>query len=98
MKRLTINNNQPKTLFYSIGSGQHRYQTGKKYFKFQNLANVKYKKNIYINFDHLLCVRVYFIDQNIVQKEYHVEFNFEGLEIQKRNVSTDRAERVDEKK
>ena len=40
---------------------------------------------------------MYFTDQNIMQKGDPIEVNFEGFGMQKRNIPTDRAQRVDEK-
>ena len=40
---------------------------------------------------------MYFVDENIMQSENPMELNFEHLEIQKRNIPTDRAQRVYEK-
>ena len=40
---------------------------------------------------------VYFTDQNIMQRWNSVELNFEGLEMQKQNTPTHRAQRADEK-
>ena len=40
---------------------------------------------------------MYFRDQNLMQRRYPKELNFEGLEMQKQNIPTDRAQRVDEK-
>ena len=42
-------------------------------------------------------MNVYFTDQKIIQREDPKELNFEGLEMQKWNKQTDRAQRVDEK-
>ena len=41
-------------------------------------------------------VKLDFTDQNIRQRENLIELNFEGLEIQKRNVPTDIIQIVDE--
>ena len=46
---------------------------------------------------HLLHVNMYFTDQNIMQEGDSTELNFKGLEMQKWNISTDRAQRADAK-
>ena len=46
---------------------------------------------------HLWHVNVCFTNHNAMQKEDLMELNFEGLEMQKWNMRTDRAQRVDEK-
>ena len=46
----------------------------------------------------LLGVNMYFTDQNIMQEGDSTKLNFEGLEMQKSNIPTDRARRADEKK
>ena len=42
-------------------------------------------------------VNLYYTDQNKMQSGNLMELNFEDLEIQKWNISTDRAQKVDEK-
>ena len=51
------------------------------------------KKDIYVNRlqSDLWHVNVYLKDQNIMQKKDLMELNFEGLEMQKGNLPTDRA-------
>ena len=44
---------------------------------------------------HLWHLDVYFTDQNIIQSGKPMELNFEGLEMQKWNIPTDRAQKVD---
>ena len=46
---------------------------------------------------HLWHVNVYFTSHNAMRKEDLMELNFEDLEMQKWNMPTDRAQRVDEK-
>ena len=46
---------------------------------------------------HPWHVNVYFTDQNIMQKEYPMELNFESLEMQKLNISIDIVQRVNGK-
>ena len=41
-------------------------------------------------------VNVYFTDQNIMQRWYPMDMNFEGLQMQKcKNIPTNRAQRVE---
>ena len=40
---------------------------------------------------------MYFIDQNIIQRRDSIKLNFEGLEMHKGNMPTDRARRADDK-
>ena len=40
---------------------------------------------------------MYFTDQNIIQKGDTEKLNFEGLEMQKLNIPTDKTQRADEK-
>ena len=47
-------------------------------------------------FSSLAC-KVYFTDQNLMQRGDPMELNFEVFEIQKWNILTDRAKRVNEK-
>ena len=42
-------------------------------------------------------MNVYFTDQKIIQREDPKELNFEGLEMQKWNKQTDRAQRENKK-
>ena len=46
---------------------------------------------------HVWHVNVYFTEQNIMHREGLIELNFEGIKIEKRNVPTDRAQRIDKK-
>ena len=46
--------------------------------------------------EYVLHVNMYFTDQNIMQRGDSTKLNFEGLEMQKRNVPMDRAQRADE--
>ena len=46
---------------------------------------------------HVWHVNVYFTEQNIMHREDFIELNFEGIKIEKRNVPTDRAQRLDKK-
>ena len=45
-----------------------------------------------------LVSNMYFTDQNIMQQEYSTKLNFEILEMQKWNITMDRARRADEEK
>ena len=44
-----------------------------------------------------LCIYICLTDQIIMQRGDHMKLNFEGLKLQKRNIRTDRPQRVDEK-
>ena len=46
---------------------------------------------------NLVIQVIYFTGQNIMQKKDPMELNFEGLEMEKWNIATDRAPRVDGK-
>ena len=46
---------------------------------------------------HIWHVNVYFRNHNVMQKGDPMELNFESLEMQKWNIPTDRAQKVDEK-
>ena len=51
----------------------------------------------YNSWDGLWKGSVYFTGQKVMQGRVTMEFNFEGLEMWKWNIPTDRAEVVDEK-
>ena len=44
-----------------------------------------------------MYVNVYFADQNIMQSEGPLKLNFKGFEMQKWNIPTHRAQRIDKK-
>ena len=85
------------------GIGPNWYQVGNKTFYITRVSKC-YIENGYLCYQawkcHLWHVSVYLTDQTIMQRENPMELNFEGLlnfEMQKVNVTTDRAQLVAEK-
>ena len=55
------------------------------------------KKQIVCRKCHLWHVNVYFTNHNLMQRRDPMELNFEGLKMQKINIPTNRAQKVDGK-
>ena len=71
-----------------MGKGQNLYQIGKK------ICYLPKASKFYME---IWYVTLHFADQNMMQREYPIELNPEGFEMQKRNISTNKTQRADEK-
>ena len=76
------------------------YQIGNKTRHIPKVSNFSVEKGYLCLQDskyHLCNVDVYFVDENIMESGNPMELNFERLEMQKRKIPSDRAQRVYEK-
>ena len=80
-----------------MGFGPNWYQIRNRTCYIQKVSKFYVGKRISIvTCKYVLHVNMYFTDQSIMQRGDSTKLNFKGVEMQKRNVPTERAQRADE--